>query len=189
MMDRRELLRAAATMLGTSLSPGLVAALDQDPPPDFKVILSAGQLRILTRAVDLLLPATDTPGALDAEVPAFMHRMIATWLPEDERAAFMTGLDDLDANCRTASGTAFEKATDAECVAVMEVFDRKQIFPFYPSGRPLPFFARFKELAVVGYCTSEIGATQALRYLPAPGRHEGCVPYRSGERAFFYTAF
>jgi hypothetical protein len=36
----------------------------------------------------------------------------------------------------------------------------------------------------MGYFTSEIGAKQALRYLPVPGRFEGCIPYKKGDKAF-----
>ena len=34
-----------------------------------------------------------------------------------------------------------------------------------------------KELTLVGYYTSEAGATEELTYEPVPGVWEGCVPY------------
>lgn len=40
-----------------------------------------------------------------------------------------------------------------------------------------PFFRTMKELTVVGYYTSEVGATEELRHEAVPGRHEGCVPF------------
>jgi hypothetical protein len=49
---------------------------------------------------------------------------------------------------------------------------------------PLPFFRTLKELTLLGYFTSEIGATQALNYVQVPGRYEPCVPYKEGEKAF-----
>jgi len=39
-----------------------------------------------------------------------------------------------------------------------------------------------KELALLGYFTSEIGATQALQYVESPGRYDPCVPYKAGDR-------
>jgi hypothetical protein len=42
----------------------------------------------------------------------------------------------------------------------------------------------FKELTLVGYFTSEIGATKALQYAETPGRFDPCVPYTKGERAW-----
>ena len=39
-----------------------------------------------------------------------------------------------------------------------------------------------KELSLLGYFTSEIGATQALRYVESPGRYDPCIPYKPGEK-------
>ena len=44
------------------------------------------------------------------------------------------------------------------------------------------YFRMMKELALLGYFTSEVGATQALRYVESPGRYDPCVPYKPGER-------
>ena len=49
---------------------------------------------------------------------------------------------------------------------------------------PNHYFRMMKELAVVGYFTSEIGCTQALRYVESPGRFDPCVPYTPGEKAW-----
>jgi hypothetical protein len=40
-----------------------------------------------------------------------------------------------------------------------------------------PFFRTMKELTLIGYYTSEPGATKELRHVPVPGRYEGCVPF------------
>lgn len=45
------------------------------------------------------------------------------------------------------------------------------------------YFRMMKELTLLGYFTSEIGQTQALRYNLVPGRYEGCVPYKKGDKA------
>ncbi|MGI8842269.1 MAG: gluconate 2-dehydrogenase subunit 3 family protein [Gemmatimonadaceae bacterium] len=49
---------------------------------------------------------------------------------------------------------------------------------------PAHYFRMMKELALLGYFTSEIGATQALRYVESPGRYDPCVPYTPGEKAW-----
>ena len=49
---------------------------------------------------------------------------------------------------------------------------------------PGPFFPWLKELTVVGYYTSEIGATQELRYVHVAGQYDGDVPYRKVGRAY-----
>lgn len=46
------------------------------------------------------------------------------------------------------------------------------------------YFRMMKELALLGYFTSEIGCTQALRYTETPGRYDPCVPYTPGEKSW-----
>jgi hypothetical protein len=41
-----------------------------------------------------------------------------------------------------------------------------------------------KELTMLGYFTSEIGCTKARRYVESPGKYEGCIPYKKGDKAF-----
>jgi hypothetical protein len=47
-----------------------------------------------------------------------------------------------------------------------------------------PFVKTLKELVVLGYATSKIGATQALAYDHVPGRYRGCVPLTAGQRTW-----
>ncbi|MCX6949827.1 MAG: gluconate 2-dehydrogenase subunit 3 family protein, partial [Opitutae bacterium] len=50
---------------------------------------------------------------------------------------------------------------------------------------PPHYFKLYKQLTLLGYFTSEIGATQALRYLEVPGAYRGNDPYRKGDRAWY----
>ena len=69
---------------------------------------------------------------------------------------------------------------------------RKEAAPGAPAGAavaitddtPVHYFRMMKELTLVGYFTSEIGCTQALRYVESPGRFDPCVPYAPGDRAW-----
>ena len=49
---------------------------------------------------------------------------------------------------------------------------------------PAHYFRMMKELALLGYFTSEIGCTQAQRYIESPGRFDPCTEYRAGEKAW-----
>ena len=49
---------------------------------------------------------------------------------------------------------------------------------------PNHYFRLMKELTLLGYFTSEPGATKALRYVAVPGRYEGCIPYKKGDKAW-----
>ena len=52
------------------------------------------------------------------------------------------------------------------------------------ADEPSHYFRMMKELTLLGYFTSEIGCTQALRYVDVPGKYEGCVPYKKGDKAW-----
>jgi hypothetical protein len=49
---------------------------------------------------------------------------------------------------------------------------------------PSYYYLQMKQLTLLGYFTSEIGCTQARRYVETPGRYDGCVPYAKGDKAW-----
>ncbi len=53
--------------------------------------------------------------------------------------------------------------------------------PAITADAPAHYFRMMKELALLGYFTSEIGYTQAMRWVETPGRWDPCTPYTPGE--------
>ena len=49
---------------------------------------------------------------------------------------------------------------------------------------PNSYFRMMKQLALLGYFTSEIGMTQAQRYIESPGHYDPCVDYKPGETSW-----
>src|SRR6266702_2194825 len=109
-------------------------------------------------------------GVLSAPMVAGVHRfndaMLAEAYSTQERQPFVAGLADVDRRARSAHGRSFMECPAAEQVALLETLDRAAD----------PAFRALKELTLVGYYTSEIGATRELRHVAVPGRFEGCVP-------------
>ncbi|MGZ3331252.1 MAG: gluconate 2-dehydrogenase subunit 3 family protein [Gemmatimonadaceae bacterium] len=70
------------------------------------------------------------------------------------------------------SSTAQQNAPEAKINSATQI----------ESEPPNKYFRMMKELALLGYFTSEIGATQALQYVESPGRYDPCVPYKPGDR-------
>ena len=62
--------------------------------------------------------------------------------------------------------------------------DQKQYAKNKKDNDPNHYFRLMKELTLLGYFTSEIGSTQALRYVESPGRYDGCIPYKQGDKAW-----
>ncbi|HEX7237915.1 MAG TPA: gluconate 2-dehydrogenase subunit 3 family protein, partial [Gammaproteobacteria bacterium] len=83
-------------------------------------------------------------------------------------------------------GGGFMASSPAQRVALLERLDREAIeYMRRPGADARPhYFRMIKELTLLGYFTSEIGCTQALRYTEVPGRFEPCVTYTAGEKAW-----
>jgi gluconate 2-dehydrogenase gamma chain len=46
-----------------------------------------------------------------------------------------------------------------------------------------PFILQLNEMTLLGFFTSEVGATQVLQYDPVPGPFKGCVPLKEVGKA------
>jgi len=159
----------------------------------------------LNEIADTILPTTtSSPGAKAANVGAFMAVMVRDcYLPQDQKV-FMEGLKKLDEAAQKQAGAKFmdltpEKRTevlvalDAEQKAYtaqrnkdvsVEVLKHKNDANYEGPAMRNHYFRMMKELTLLGYFTSEIGATKALRYVAVPGRYDGCIPYKKGDKAW-----
>ena len=134
--------------------------------------LTADQARTLDVVAELIIPATDTPGAREAGVPQFVDRAIANWSAPGDAKALRDGLTRMDADARAAHGASFAAITPIQQTNLLTRYDAEATRPA-PGARH--FFSTLKELATVGYFTSEPGATKAVRYDPVPGDYRSCV--------------
>jgi hypothetical protein len=194
-IDRREALRRAALVLGGVLSAptlaGVLAGCEARRTPDAAWTLRAltpEQEELVATVAEHIIPETDTPGARAAGVHQFIDTMLAEYYPAGERERFLAGLADVDARARRTCGSPFLHCAVKDQRAVLDQLDREAFGS--PGARPIagrreaPFFRIMKELAIVGYYTSEVGATRELRHTPVPGRFEGCVPLARTGRAW-----
>jgi len=144
---------------------------------------AASDVELLDEIAETILPDTTTPGAKAAGVGPFIALMVTDVYDADEQRTFREGMRTLDDECRRAHGAAFVAAMPAQRLALLERLDREQMqyMRTRGPGSPPHYFRMMKELALLGYFTSEIGYTQAMRYVEAPGRFEPCVAYTPGE--------
>jgi gluconate 2-dehydrogenase gamma chain len=187
-MDRRELIQwlvATAGLHGLdSLAPSDRLAFGRDVHRRVasqnagRRVLSSHAARTVTAAAERIIPATDTPGATDAGVSAFIDKMLADWHSPAERDRFQAGLPDLDTRCRTRGGRAFVDCAVADQVAVLTALDDEVTALRVGGGEAAAnqhWFAMLKYLTVYGYSTSEVGM-RALHLDSLPGRYDGCAP-------------
>jgi gluconate 2-dehydrogenase gamma chain len=139
--------------------------------------LSAQHSQLLEMTADVMIPATETPGALAAGVPAFVRDMLEQWATPASRAEILGVLGDIDELAWERFGAAFVELQPERRLQLMRSFDEERI------SRQDPAYGKFKFLLLIGYYQSEIGATQELRYELIPGAWRGCVPFSEIDRA------
>ena len=154
----------------------------------------------ITELADTIIPATGSPGAKAAGVGPFIAMMIAECYPEKIQKIFVDGLDDLDKRSESKFSNSFatinaEQRTSVLQELVEELKKKKaedaekakangtKKDPGAPKKDP-SFFQLAKELTVLGYFTSEIGAKQALEYSAVPGKYESCIDMKPGQKAW-----
>ncbi len=186
-ITRREAVRRLALILGGTASASTVAAVlsgceAAPPPPDWTpVVLSPEHVDLLTVVVDRIIPPTDTPGAAEAGVPAYIDGVMDRWVEPREQQRVLADLDVLAAG---EGGTPFLDAPEADQIAFLERLDREAVAARAAGVDPLPTFGLLKEWTLAGYYTSEIGATRELQWLPMPGRLDGDAPLEEVGRAW-----
>lgn len=172
LLTRREALKQAAFFLGVALSPSIVAGVlrAQAAPAAGRRYLDARQFPTVAAAAERILPKTDTPGAIDVGVPAFIDLMYGEYLTGDERFLFATGVKDIEAAARARHGQAFT------ALAAAAQDDVLRSIALASQGKDKTFFALLRELTVTGYFTAETVGRNVLHYDPVPGRWDACIP-------------
>jgi hypothetical protein len=174
-MNRREAIQRATLLLGGVLSAPLMAgAMGQILNTGESVAVTADQSVLLAEVADIIIPTTGTPGAKAAGVEKFIVRVVRDCFEKPEQEKFYAGLAKLDAD----SQAKFSKGFAALDLA------QKNVMLKQSTVDNKAFFLMMKGLTVTGYFTSEIGATQALEYLPIPGKFEACIPLKPGQKAW-----
>jgi Gluconate 2-dehydrogenase subunit 3 len=174
-MNRREAIQKVTLLLGGVMAAPLMAgAMGQVTNFGKSVKVSAEQEALLAEVADIIIPTTITPGAKAAGVEKFIVRVMRDCYEKPEQEKFYAGLAKLDADSQAKFGKGFARLDLAQKNAMVKqsTVDNKA------------FFLAMKGLTVTGYFTSEIGATQALEYLPIPGRFDGCMPMKAGQKTW-----
>jgi hypothetical protein len=184
-LTRREAIIRMAVLLGCSLvGPRLFsAALDENVPvADYG--FSAAEIALLDELGDTIIPETDTPGAKAVQIGAFIAMMVHDCHEPAERAKFKTGLVQLAANYRKRHGHDFAKGSASIRTEYLNDLDRAHKKDRQSREPSLVAFRMIKDFTVLGYFTSEIGATQAARHMEMPGFYQGDVPYKKGDKVW-----
>jgi len=190
-MQRREALRlmgaaSVFSVLSSDLLGATLRAQLTEKSPGVLHTLSPQQNDIVLTMADVMIPATETPGAKGARVNEFIDLILSEWATEEEKSIFLEGLAEVDRTANELFGHGFAAASAKEQAAIVQIFDEElaarnvdklpEHIPTWEQTLVMPFFAQMRKLTLTGYYTSPTGQEQELKVEIIPGTLHGCVP-------------
>jgi hypothetical protein len=188
-MNRRDSLKGLGLLVGGDLLAASAVADFLQTAASIKAgdslwhprLLSAQQAVLLQELVEVIIPATDTPGAKEALAHVFVDLYVKDCYPKEQQEIFLKGLNDLDEISRKQLSRPFLDLLPNERLGLLkrmekESFDRSEAVE-------QSFIRMLKNLTLMGFFTSQPGATKAATYARSPGPFEGCTELKPGQKA------
>jgi hypothetical protein len=179
-MRRREVVRFLGAALALPFLPsGAEAAIELGESIHRRLgdvpfrTLNREQQALVTTIAEMIIPETDTPGAKSVRVPEFIDLILTEWASEDEKAAFLAGLTDIDTRAAALGTPRFVDMPAARKVELLTVLDAARADK---TGAGLAF-ARIKALTVYGYFTSKPVEQDVLKVRIFFNGYKGNVPF------------
>jgi hypothetical protein len=188
-MNRREALSSVALLLGGTIV-GAEVFLSGCSPADknygASLTFTPDDVSYLDEIAETIIPATTTPGAKDAKVGQFMTVIVNDCYEDKDQKIFLDGMKKLNDAAKAKYSKNFVDLAPNDKHDFLVALDKeaKDYMSKKKPEDPSHYFRMMKELTLWGYFTSEPGATKALRYVAVPGRYDGCVPYKKGDKAW-----
>lgn len=173
-IPRREALQRLVLLVGGTLSLSVQTALRGESINSKPIRFSAEQQTLIADLAEVIIPTTNTPGAKEAGVDQFIGYVIGHCTAPTQQETFQKGLQQTNALSQTAFGKSFSELDNAQRIEIVSQLTQRE----------KPFFMSLRELTIVGYFTSEIGASKALEYLPVPGKFQGDTPLKPDQKAW-----
>lgn len=189
MMNRRQALSRVSLILGGTIigAEVFLTSCETGPLQLSNVEFTANNITFLDEVGDTIIPTTpDSPGAKAAKIGDFMKSIVNDCYEPKDQTIFLNGIQTLNETTKAKYQKEFLDLTDAEKKEFLIEIDaaaKAHEEELEPEGDS-HYFTMMKQLTLWGYFSSEIGATQALRYVEVPGRYDGNYPYKKGDKAW-----
>jgi len=179
-MTRRDALHRTAAITGIAISSSVGLGLLKGCTPSGKpawppVFLKQEEISLISAIADIILPKTETVGALDVHVPEFIDLMLRDCFAIEEQNAFREGLSSFVTMVDKEYSDTFESFTPEEKIKIIEAEEARSAEHFDKTNNKT-FYQTVRELTLLGFFTSETVMKNMLDYHPVPGRYEGCIP-------------
>lgn len=178
-MNRREWLKCMSMLaVGAVTAPSLLAVFDAHAAAQHSdagmPFFNKQQNDLMSAVVDIIIPRTDTPGALDAGVPRFIDLMFRDVYTKEEQQHYVRSL----AAFEEKSGKPFLQLDPAQRKALITELHKEALAKnddLDPVSAPA-FVLATKKLAMLGFFMSQPGCTQVLQYVAVPGAYHADIP-------------
>lgn len=182
-MNRRHLLKGMGVVALYSSFPAVLGEFISSCNSKDKVLragfLTDDEFKIAEQLIDILLPKTTTPGALETQVPAFIDKVAKECMGKEHQQLIRKGLQDIT----NVNGKIFSSLSNDEKKQLIKSIDEKA----FKNDANSAWFRIVKKLALIGHFTSQRGMTEALNYVKVPGDYKACIPYKKGDKAMAKT--
>lgn len=187
-MDRRELLKLVTLATGGAIIGGefFLAGCKNPDAAVAGTSFSQDDIAMLDEVAETIIPKTATAGAKEAEVGKFMTVMVNDCYEDADQKTFREGMKKLDEACNKMHGHGFMKADATQRKALLISLD-KEAGDYMKNKKkedPNHYFQMMKQLTLLGYFTSKPGLEQNFNYMQVPGKYDGAVPYKKGDKLF-----
>jgi hypothetical protein len=204
-MNRRDAIgRVALLMGGAVIGADFFISGCKSSTSQVNYLFDAEHVAFLNEVADTILPTTSSPGAKAANVGQFMAVMVRDCYAPADQKTFLEGVKKLDDASQKQFSNKFIDLSSKQRTDLLIALDKEQRdytlqqyknmeadmikhkgdTKYTEPDMPNHYFRMMKELTLLGYFTSEVGATKALRYIETPGRYDGCMPYKKGDKAW-----
>jgi len=187
-MDRRNALKKTGLLAGVTMAmPGILSLLQSCKKEDRinwkPLFFKENEAQTIASLVDMILPRTDTPGALDVKVDVFIDKVIAKSYDEEGQKSFRAQLAAFNEKCEKNFGAVFNNLSEDKRIDFLKAEEKssgkfnKGVWGLAVGEQePIGFYRSLKATAIWAYLTSEEIGEKVLSYDPIPGKFEACIP-------------
>jgi hypothetical protein len=201
-MERRNLLKMIMAATGVAMVGGKAFSYQLGTAvPLSATVFSSDDVILFNDIAEVIIPRTDTPGAKDANVGLMALVLANDCYTINQRNALVEGLKTIDKQAQKSFNKPYlllnteqKLKTVSQLDKAAKKYNTKQelyylsVSPFDRNrdiADPIPhFFTLIKQLTLFSFFTSKVGATEVLRFEAIPGKYNGDLDYKKGDRAW-----
>tara|TARA_B100001057_G_scaffold197553_1_gene198232 strand:- start:13304 stop:13903 length:600 start_codon:yes stop_codon:yes gene_type:complete len=184
---RRAAIKSAVALLGGTLTAMQLDLLSNSYASSDEALskrfFTSDQFKIISRIADLIIPETDTPGALGVGAPNFIDMMLTDWASSNRQLDFVKGLDEINLRAKDSLSKSFLACSAEQQELILREIDKE----YFNKDLNNLYFGMIKKMVLFAYYSSEVGATLELNFQRIPGDYLPCVPLSENTYASFWS--